>query len=296
MILVTGATGTIGREVVMGLVAAGEAVRALTRDPSRATELDTRAETVTGDLGDPESLTAALAGVDRVFLLTGGGPETPLHDANLTEAAARAGVRHIVKLSIIGAEYGFEDLVSTWHLAGERTVRQIAGRTDGLAWTFLRPGEFMSNARLWAGPIKSKSTVFWSQTKAKVAVIDPRDVAALAVTVLTTPGHEGRTYRVGGPEPLSVDERVDKLGNALGRSLNVVEIPIQAVAEAATRAGRQRIVVETTLGNLTREEFRRRAAMVLPTFEDVVGRPPHTFDEWVKDNIEMFGVPSVANL
>jgi len=288
MILVTGATGIVGSEVVQQLVEAGEDVRALTRDPSRHPELGNSVKLVAGDLGRPETLSDALAGVDSVFLLSGGGPETPLHDANLGQAAHEAGVRHIVKLSIIGAHYNFEDLVSTWHLAGERAIRQISARPNGPAWTFLRPGEFSSNARLWAGSVKAKGTVFWSEINAEVAVVDNRDVATAAVTALTTPGHEGKIYRFGGPEALTVVERVDRLSALLGQPLQLVEVPIPAVRDAAARNGRQPLVVETTLGNLTRPEFREQAKKVLPTFEELVGRPPRTFDEWIADHIENY--------
>lgn len=288
MILVLGATGIVGQEVVKQLVEAGEDVCALVRDPLRDVGLSARVKVVAGDLGQSETLPAALAGVDGVFVLTGGGPETPLHDANLAVAAAEAGTRHLVKLSIIGAEYGFDDLVSTWHLAGERVIRQVGARPGGPAWTFIRPGEFSSNARLWAGPVKSRGMVFWAQIEPKVAVVDPRDVATVAVTALTSPGHEGKTYRISGPEALSVAERVDKLSAALGRPLQLVEVPVEDVVTAAARAGRQPLVVETTLGNLARKEFRRQASQVLPTFQEVVGRPPRTFDEWVADHIDIF--------
>ncbi|MEJ2858934.1 MULTISPECIES: NAD(P)H-binding protein [unclassified Saccharothrix] len=286
MILVAGATGVVGREVVRQLVARGEKVRALVRrrDPA----LGDGVEVAVGDLGHPRALEVAMSGVDAVFALTGGGPETPLHDANLVVAAAGAGVRHVVKLSIIGAEYGFDDLVSTWHLAGERVVRQVGARPGGPTWTFLRPGEFGSNARLWAGPVAASDTVFWAQVEPRVAVIDPRDVAELAVLALTTPGHEGRTYRISGPEALSVAERVDRLAAQLGRPLRLVDVPVADVVGAAARAGRQPLVVETTLGNLGRPEFQEVAARVLPTFEQLVGRPPRTFDDWVADHLDTF--------
>lgn len=287
MILVTGPTGTVGRLVLRQLVERGQEVRALVRDPGRAVELSLQ-KLVVGDLGRPDTLPAALAGVDSVFLLSGGGPETPLHDANLGLAAAEAGVRHIVKISIIGAEYGFDDLVSTWHLAGERTLRQIGTQPGGPAWTFIRPGEFMSNARLWAGPVKERGTVFWTQTDVPVAVIDPADVATLAVRALTSPGHEGQTYRISGPEPLDVHQRVAKLSTALSRPLRLVDTPVPDILDAVRRVGRNPLVVQTTLGNLSRAEFREQAARVLPTFERVIGRPLRTFDEWLADHIGMF--------
>ncbi|MER5268919.1 NAD(P)H-binding protein [Actinosynnema sp. NPDC002837] len=288
MILVVGATGVVGREVVAQLVEAGQEVRALVRDPGRDHGFGGEVKVVTGDLGSVATLTDALTGVDSAFLLSGGGPETPLHDANFAAAAAQAGVRHVVKLSIIGAEYGFTDLVSTWHLAGERAVRQIGLWPNGPQWTFLRPGEFSSNARLWAVPVRERGAVFWSQVDVKVAVIDPRDVAAAAVTALTTPGHEGKTYRIGGPRALDVRERVDILAAALGKPLKLIEVPIADVADAAARAGRQKLVVETTMGNLGRPEFQEKASQVLPTFQELVGRPPRTFEEWVNDHVGLF--------
>lgn len=288
MILVTGATGVVGREVVAQLLDAGQDVRVLTRDADHALPLGPQVKVVTGDLGVPESLAPALAGVEQVFLLTGGGPETPLHDANLAEAALTAGVRHIVKLSIIGAEYGFQDLVSSWHLAGERAVAQVGERPDGPAWTFLRPGEFMSNARLWAAPIKARDTVFWPHGDVEVAVIDPRDVACAAVTALTTSGHEGRTYRIGGPEALSTAARVEKLAAALGRPLRLVDVSIADARDGAVRAGRQALVVETTLGNLGRPEFQQHARKVLPAYTELTGKAPRTFDQWTADHLHLF--------
>lgn len=103
------------------------------------------------------------------------------------------------------------------------------------------------------------------------------------------PGGPAWTFiRISGPEALTVAERVDKLSAALGRSLQLVEVPVEDVVTAAARAGRQPLVVETTLGNLARKEFRRQASQVLPTFQEVVGRPPCTFDEWVADHIDIF--------
>lgn len=288
MILVTGATGVIGQQVVAELVAAGHPVRAVTRDPVKAKQLGLNAVLVQADLARPETLRSGLAGVDSVFMLTGGGPETPLHDANLGEAAAAAGVRHLVKLSIIGAEYQFDDLVSTWHLAGERAIQQIARRPGGPSWTIIRPGEFMSNARLWAPTIKAKDAVFWPHGQVEVAVIDPRDVAAVAVRALISPGHEGKTYRIGGPEALSTEQRVAVLAAALGRPLKLVDVPVAAASQAAAQAGRQALVVETTLNNLGLPAFQEQARKVLDTTEAILGRPSLTFQQWVLDNLALF--------
>jgi (4-alkanoyl-5-oxo-2,5-dihydrofuran-3-yl)methyl phosphate reductase len=283
MILVAGATSTAGREVVHQLVAAGHAVRAVTRDPARMPDPGPHVEPVAADLGAPETLRGLMSGVDSVFMLHGGGPEGPLHDANLAQAAADAGVKRVVKMSVIGAEYDFTDLISTWHLAGERAIRQI-----GLDWTFLRPGEFMSNTRLWAPAIRARGAVYWPHGQVPVAVIDPRDIAALAVAALTTPGHEGRTYRISGPAALTAERRVEIIAEAVGRPLRLVDIPVSAARDAAAKAGRQSLVVETALGNLGRDEFRVHAAEELPVSEEILGRAPRTFAEWVADHVDLF--------
>ncbi|APA96267.1 SDR family oxidoreductase [Nocardia seriolae] len=175
MYLVTGATGTVGRAVADRLLAAGLPVRAVTRHPETA-DLPAGVEVVRAHLGDPASLPAALAGVRRVFLATA-GPEIATHDANLATAAVAAGVEHIVKLSSGRAgDDAATDPIPAWHRAGE-----VAVRASGLDWTMVRPMGFMSNALHWARSVRESATVRAPFGQGRIAVIDPADIAAVAV-------------------------------------------------------------------------------------------------------------------
>jgi len=280
MILVTGATGTVGREVVAQLLAAGEVVRALTRDPSRA-RLDTRVELVAGDLARPESLARAVDGVERVFSLAL-GPELGIQEGHLARAAKGAGVRHVVKLSVLGAGGRARSGVAPWHDAGERACRE-----SGLAWTFVRPGAFMSNALFWSDTIRSQGRVFSHFGEGKLPVVHPRDIAAVAVRALTTPGHEGQAYPLTGPEALSTGEQVRILAGVLGRPIEHVPITDEAARAGMERAGMPGYLIDALLpfGEIVRNG---RAAEVYPTVEEITGRRALTFADWAREHAAAF--------
>jgi (4-alkanoyl-5-oxo-2,5-dihydrofuran-3-yl)methyl phosphate reductase len=230
MILVTGATGTVGREVVAQLLVQGEKVRALTRNPSRA-QLDERVELVAGDLNQAETVAKAVEGVDRIFSLAI-GPELGAQEASLAQAAKKARVRHIVKLS--GLRPGGEprSLLASWHLASERTIQNM-----GIAWTFVQPGAFMSNALYWTDSIKGQGKVFSNYGDGKLPYIHPHDIAAVAVRALTQPGHEGKAYPVTGPEALSISELVQILSDAVGKPIEYVPITDEVAREGMQKGG-----------------------------------------------------------
>jgi uncharacterized protein YbjT (DUF2867 family) len=279
MILVTGATGTVGREVVAQLLASDQRVRALVRDPSRA-RLDPRVELVAGDLTRPETLARAVQGAERVFSLAL-GPELAVHESNLARAAVRADVRHVVKLSVLGAS-GKGAGVTAWHDAGERVLRE-----SGLDWTFVRPGAFMSNALGWRDTIRSQGKVFTHFGDGRLPVIHPRDIAAVAVRALTTPGHAGQAYPLTGPEALTTSEQVAILASAIGRPLEHVPVDDEQARAAMQAAGMPAYLVEALLpfGAIVRSG---RAAEVLSTVEQVTGRPALTFAAWARENAPAF--------
>ncbi len=280
MTLVTGATGTVGRLLVTDLVTAGADVRALSRTPEKA-GLPSGVEVVLGDLGRPETLESALRGIERVFLLSG-GPEGPEHDANLIAAAKQAGVGHVVTLSVLGADHGADDPITRWHLAGERTVT-----ASGMAWTILRPGAFMSNALMWAPSIKAQGVVYAPFTQAKTAAVDPADIAAVAARALTEPGHEAKMYPLTGPELLSPADQVEALGTALGRSLRLVEVPPEAAKAAMVNSGMPAELADAVLASMA-QAGTDHAMAVLPTVEQVTGRPARSFADWVAAHLEAF--------
>jgi (4-alkanoyl-5-oxo-2,5-dihydrofuran-3-yl)methyl phosphate reductase len=285
MILVTGATGTVGREVVAQLLASGQQVRALTRNPAEGqskARFDARVEIVGGDLNQPETLARAVEGVERIFSLAS-GPQLGVQEASLAQAAKKARVRHIVKLSVLGAAAEARSGVAAWHEAGERAIQDT-----GIAWTFVRPGGFMSNTLFWAGTIKSQGKVFSNYGNGKLTYIHPRDIAAVAVCALTEPGHEEKAYPVTGPEALSVGEMVQILADTVGKPIEYVPITDETAREGMQKTGMPSILIDVLLpfASFVRSG---RGAEVLPTVELVTGRKALKFAEWACEHAAAFG-------
>ncbi|GLZ37192.1 NAD(P)H-binding protein [Actinokineospora sp. NBRC 105648] len=274
MIVITGATGTVGSELVRLLVDGGSAVRAVTRTPGK-TRFDPAVEVVAGDLDQPDSLTAAFDGAERVFVLVPGHDTS--HDHAVVDAARRAGVAHLVRLSTTGVEFGATDPISTGHRAGERVLAKA-----GLPWTVLRPGTFMSNLLGSAETIRAERALHVTEDPPVSAMIHPRDIAAVAALVLTTPGHEGRTYPLTGGAALTAQQQAEVIGEVLGHPITVVER-----TAAQTRADFER---RGWGGHWVDElfEIKRQAAAwdwrVFDTVERLTGTPPRTLREWVTEN------------
>jgi uncharacterized protein YbjT (DUF2867 family) len=280
VILVTGATGTVGREVVAQLLIAGEKVRALTRNPSRA-GLDEQVELIAGDLNQAESLAKAVAGVERIFSLAL-GPELGAQEASLVQAAKKAGARHIVKLSGLRPGGEARSGLATWHQASERAIQNM-----GIAWTFVQPGAFTSNALFWRDSIKGQAKVFSNYGDGKLPYIHPRDIAAVAVRALTEPGHEGKAYPVTGPEALSVSELVQILSDAVCKPIEYVPITDDVAREGMQKAGLPIFLIDAMLpfASFVRSG---KGAEVLPTVEQVTGRKSLTFDDWAREHAADF--------
>ncbi|MFF0264288.1 NAD(P)H-binding protein [Kribbella sp. NPDC004536] len=264
MILVTGATGTIGSELVRQLVARGIPVRGMTRKPHDSF--------VQADFDDPESLRKAIDGVDTVFLLTAPGPWVPAHDQALVDAALDADVRKIVKLSAIGTTD--DGAPGSWHAPGERAVRE-----SGLTWTILRPAGFASNVLRWLPAIHNGQPIPNQTGSGRHAFVDPRDVAAVAAEVLVS-DHQ-RIYTLTGPELLNVPEQVAVLSDVLGSELTVADIPLETYAEQLRKAGLDEAVVSVALrgAELIRSGGEQT---VTDDVERVLGRPARTFREWAR--------------
>jgi uncharacterized protein YbjT (DUF2867 family) len=280
VILVTGATGTVGREVVAQLVAGGHPVRAMTRNPEKA-KLDAKVQIVAGDLTRPDSLAAAVAGVDAVFSLAA-GPMIGVLEANLARAAKSAGVKRIVSLSVLGAGKPNPTPIVTWHEAGERAIAE-----SGVPWTYVRPGGFMSNALQWAGTIKAAGKVFSPYGEGKLVPIHPRDIAAVAVLALTTAGHEGKAYGLTGSEPLSTREQTAILSEVAGRPIAYVPIDDATARENMIKAGLPAPIVDSLL-QFAANVRAGKGAEVAPDFERVTGRKPLRFVDWARENAAAF--------
>jgi uncharacterized protein YbjT (DUF2867 family) len=265
-ILVTGATGNIGRRVVDHLLRAGATeVRALTNNPAKAA-LPAEVEVVEGYLGRIETLHAALAGVDRMYL-------APLEHTvrEVVSLAADAGVSRIVDLA--GAKGG-------WWSSIEEAVE-----ASGVDWTHLEPGEFMDNYLMWAEQIRATGTVRDGYPAAAGAPMDIDDIAAVAATVLLEDGHVGKAYELTGPETISRAEMVRQIGQALGCEIPYVELGHEEAVAQLTPA----------MGEFARwyvdgmAELALHPQRAVPTFTQLTGRPGTTFAQWAAANADAFG-------
>ncbi|WP_019927041.1 NAD(P)H-binding protein [Nocardia sp. BMG111209] len=283
MILVTGATGTIGSELVRQLAESGERVRALTRNPAAATVPD-GVEVVGGDYADPDALSAAMAGAEAAFLVGVFGPHTDA-DTALVAAAQAAGVRRAVKLSAIGTGDPELGWIGTWHRTGE-----LALQDSGLAWTVLRPSAFATNSLAWADDIRHGKPVPSRTGRGAQGVIDPQDVAAVAVRALVSDAHAGRTYTLTGPAALSEYDQAAILGAALGRPVEVVDLSEAEIRARMSAAGMPDDYID---GAQQGGAFIRsgRNATLTDDVREVLGRSPRSYAEWVADHLDAFTAP-----
>ncbi|WP_086710974.1 NAD(P)H-binding protein [Streptomyces antimycoticus] len=280
MIVVTGATGNVGRPLVEALTAIGEQVTAVSRRPA-GPELPEGVRHHQADLADPASLRPALDGADALFLLFAG--ELRIGERlvrELLEDAGSAGVRRVVVLSSQAAG-------SRPRAASHAPLRALeeAVRASGLDWTVLRPGGFASNAFAWAESVRTRRTVAAPFGDVGLPVVDPADIAEVTAATLRGHSHTGRTYELTGPAPVSPREQAQTIGDALGAPLRFTEL-----SRAQARAKMLRFMPEPVadgtleiLGDPTADEQR-----VSPDVERVLGRPPRRFAEWALRNIAAF--------
>jgi (4-alkanoyl-5-oxo-2,5-dihydrofuran-3-yl)methyl phosphate reductase len=279
MILITGATGNIGKELITILLKSGQPIRVLVRDERKVTHLDPCVERALGNLDKPETLVPTVKGVERLFLVT---YETQ-QDINVIEAARQAGVQQIVKLSTLEAtDHAIQ--VGKWHYEREELIR-----ASGLDWTFLRPGMFMSNTiEWWTDSIKGQGSVFFpGGKKGKVAPIDPRDVARVAALTLTKRGHIGQSYELTGAELFTIGEMVKVISHVLGKPIQYVDILPMAAKLFMLKSGMDKTLVNALMEMLASLR-RNEGAIVTETVTQLTGQPPRTFESWCREHISAF--------
>lgn len=273
MILVTGATGTTGNEVLRLLLEQGVPVRALSRRPETVHGL----ATTVADFDDPASLGPALDGVSAVYLVTAPPRPTVTHDAALIAAAKATGVERIVKLGAIsGADPG------TWHHRSEQPVRD-----SGLDWTILRPAAFASNMLQYAEQIKHGIALPNFTGNGATGVIDPRDIAAVAARALTEDGHSGRTHVLTGPDKLAFADQVAILERTLGTSIDTEDLPIDAARRLLIDGGLDPDNAAEITSGMARHAVGAYAELT-DEVARILSRPATSFADWADQHREMF--------
>lgn len=271
MIVVTGATGNVGRPLVQALVNAGAPVTAVSR---RAAEAPAGVRSVRADLAEPESLEPALRGADALFVLT--APDFMVNGdlGQVVKVIRKSGIRRVVLLS----SHGVGTKRHSSHL--EDAVRQ-----SDMEWTMLRPGNFDSNALQWADSIRGERVVVAPFGDVAVPAIDPVDIAEVAAVALREPGHEGAIYTLTGPEPITPRQQAAAIADALGEPVRFLE---QSRDQARTRmlGYMPEPVVEATLDALGTPTTAERS--VSPDVERLLARPPRPFADWAARHIAAF--------
>jgi uncharacterized protein YbjT (DUF2867 family) len=275
MILVTGATGTVGRQTVSKLLGAGAPVRALTSRPEKA-RLPGDVEVVGGDLSDPDTLAPALKDAEAVFLVW---PFTTAEGAPAVLDAIERETRRLVYLSSAGGQR--PDPVGLFHADMERLIEE-----SKLDWTFLRPSGFASNTLMWAGQIRGDGVVRWPYGSAARSLIHESDIAAVAVRALTSDGHGGAKHVLTGPELLTPAAQVHAIGEVIGRPARWEEVPREAVRDGLAAAFGDASFADHALDTWAR--FVEEPELVTSTVERVTGTPARTFREWASDHADDF--------
>lgn len=285
MIVVTGATGNVGRTLVRLLAEANTPVTAVSRNITES-DVPHGVRVIGADLTDPTSLRPALDGADAMFLLISGdfvsaadNPSSVVSD--ILEDARTSGVKRIVLLSSQGVVTRPE---SSSHGRTGSAIEDVV-RESGMIWTILRPGGFASNAYAWAETVRAQRTVAAPFGDVGLPFIDPVDIAEVAAAALLQDSHAGQIYELTGPALSTPRQRAEAISDALGEPIRFVE-QTREEARAQMLQFMPEPVVETTLaiiGEPTHAEQR-----ISPDVEQILGRVPRTFADWARHNIAAF--------
>jgi len=278
MILVTGAGGTVGSEVIKQLESAKAPFRAAYFSKGKADAARARGiDAVTIDYSRPETLRAAYQGSDKLFLLGPSALNQTQFELNAVAAAKAVGVRHIVKLSVWGAdEEAF--VFAKIHRPVEKAID-----ASGVAWTFLRPNGFMQNIVTYMGEtIKAEAAIYSAVGEAKISHVDVRDIAAVAVKALTEPGHAGKAYTLSGPEALTYTEIATELSKVLGRSVRHISLSPADYTSGLLAAGISEGMADWLL-DLERYYREGQASRITNDITQVTGRDPGRFAQYARE-------------
>lgn len=279
-VLVTGATGNIGGEVVKSLIEKEVPLRAFVRDRAKATSFAVHnIELAQGDFSQPDSLDAALQGIEKAFLVMPNDLHQVELECNFIDAAKRAGVHHLVKLSVLHAGE-LPSAFQQWHRQIEQHLE-----ASGMAWTHLRPNMLMQNMRWFAQSIAQQGVFYHSVRDTKISHVDARDVAAVATVCLSKPGHEYQTYDLTGAEAVSFNQVAEYFAKALNQSVQYVNVAPADFKAARLANGEPEwyLDAEAQLFDCWQEGA---GSMITTAIASLLHRPPTSFAAFAQDYVQ----------
>jgi len=283
MILLTGVTGKTGGATAQALLNKGVPLRAIVRNADKAAALKAAGvDLVVGDVTDQAVLAKAMAGVDKALMILPNGEHQLKLEQQFVDAAKRAGVKHVVKMSSMEAVPDATAPIPKIHYQSEQYLKK-----SGLAWTFLKPNFFMQNLLGSGGTIKEQGKFFLPLGDGKTVMVDVRDIGAVAAVVLTGSGHEGQAYEISGPEVLSFHDVANTFTKVLGRKIEYVNMPMAAYRQVLSRF----LTNEWHL-NAVCELFGEIAAgqplHVTDSVQKLTGKAPRSLEQFIRDHLAVY--------
>ncbi|MFC3161603.1 Uncharacterized conserved protein YbjT, contains NAD(P)-binding and DUF2867 domains [Chryseobacterium arachidis] len=283
-LLITGATGSVGTQLVKQLVNMNVPFKVLVRNNDQGDLMANlpQAEVAVGDLSDTDSLVQALQGIEKIFLLTNSSEHAEELQLNFVDAAYKAGVKHIVKLSQLAAEEASPVRFLRYHAAVENRIREL-----GMNYTFLRPNLFMQGLLAFGHSIKYEGKFYGSLGNATVSAVDIRDIAGVAARVLTEAGHEDKIYNITGEQSLTHFQMAEIFSRLLEKDITYVDLNTEQMQEALKAVG----FPEWQIGGLIEDYAhyaRGEASEIFNTVHDITERPAIDFEQFVQDHLNFF--------
>jgi uncharacterized protein YbjT (DUF2867 family) len=282
MILVTGASGNVGKTVLQEVAKSGAKHRAMYRSAAEAAKAPAGTETVIADFAKPETLSAALKNVESVYLVCSPIPELVQLESNMIDACVAAGVKHVVQNSAMGAG-DYDKSFPSWHRKVEEKLKSMR-----LTWTILRPNSFHQNVVAFFAPTIRTQGVFYSSMRdAKNSFLDVRDIAAVAARSLASVEHAGKIYELNGPEAINYHELARKISKVAGREVKYVDIPMDAQKKAMLEQGMPEWQVRALL-DLQQYYLNGKGGETDGLLQKLLGRAPITMEEFLAENAHEF--------
>lgn len=284
-ILLTGATGSVSSTVIRSLRGSGHRLIGLVRDEAKAKDLGAQGvELRTGDLSLLRTVEGAFEGVDVAWLLTPPGPNAPIQSSNALWAARLGGVKHVVRMSAVGAAHDAPNLNSRLHALSDS---EIAG--SGLPFTVVKPHFFMQNLMMAAQSVAEQGTIYFGLGDAKLPMIDVRDIGASVAAILADPAsHAGKTYTLTGPTAISIDHVAAAIGEAIAKPVKYVPVPVAAMVETVAKMGLDDYN-QVALRDYFTSYSRGWESQVTTAVKDLTGTAPCSIDQFARDHATAFG-------